>query len=463
MKQLNHFFYPESIAVIGASPQPDSIGRAIFENLHTKHCQGNFCSNIFAVNPNHSSVLGQKSYASVKDIPFRVDLAVIVIPAVAVPRVMKECIEKKVKAAVIISAGFSEVGEKKLTAELQKIIDDNPEMLVLGPNCFGIFVAENHLDTTFAEKRKMKYPKDGNVAFMSQSGAMGVAVLDWMSTQQFGLSKFISYGNAMDVDEADLLEYLSLDRKTKVISIYLEGVKKGRKFMNIAKKTSGKKPIVILKGGVTEETHAATASHTGSLAGSAQVYEALFRQTGIIQAKDMIELFALSKILGKEPLTKGKRTLIITNGGGYGIATADQVIQKGLELAKISEKNSKIMRKEFPSTATISNPLDLIGDADEKRYRVAIEAALTDGNIDMIMVLVLFNTPAIDKHIVKEIIQLRKKSRKPMVVVSIGSGYTEERIKELEKGGVVTFNYPYVAATALKGLYDYSRFRKYAR
>src|SRR3989344_4789769 len=309
----------------------------------------------------------------------------------------------------------------------------------------------------------MNYPRFGNVAFMSQSGAMGVTVLDWVSTQQFGLSKFISYGNAIDVDEADLLKYLSNDPKTKVISVYLEGVKEGRKFMRIAKKTSATKPIVLLKGGVTEETHAATASHTGSLAGSAQVYEALFRQTGIIQAKDMIELFAFSKILEKEPLAKGKSVLIITNGGGYGIATADQVIQKGLELAKISEKNSKIFRKQFPGTATISNPLDLIGDADEKRYRVAIEAALTDGNIDMIMVLVLFNTPAIDKHIVKEIIQLRKKSRKPMVVVSIGSGYTEERIKELEKGGVVTFNYPYVAATALKGLYDYSRFRKYAR
>ena len=462
MKQLNHFFYPESIAVIGASPQPDSIGRAIFENLHTKHCQGNFCSNIFAVNPNHSSVLGQKSYASVKDIPFRVDLAVIVIPAVAVPRVMKECIEKKVKAAVIISAGFSEVGEKKLTAELQKIIDDNPEMLVLGPNCFGIFVAENHLDTTFAEKRKMKYPKDGNVAFMSQSGAMGVAVLDWMSTQQFGLSKFISYGNAMDVDEADLLEYLSGDSKTKVISVYLEGVKEGRKFMKIAKSTSKRKPIVVLKGGVTEETHAATASHTGSLAGSAQVYEALFRQTGIVQANDMLELFVLSKILENAPLTRGKKVLIITNGGGYGIAAADQVIRKGLELANISKENSKKLRKAFPSTVTIGNPLDLVGDADDRRYQIAIESAIKDENVDMIMVLVLFNTPSIDRNIVKKIISLRKKCRKPMLVLSIGSRYTNERKTELEKGGVVTFNYPSGAAIALKGLYDYSRFRKYA-
>ncbi len=366
------------------------------------------------------------------------------------------------KAVIIISAGFSEIGEKKLTAELHNIIEKNPNTKVIGPNCFGIFVADNGLDTTFAEKRKMNYPRFGNVAFMSQSGAMGVAVLDWMSTQQFGLSKFISYGNAMDVDEADLLEYLSGDSKTKVISVYLEGVKEGRKFMKIAKSTSKRKPIVVLKGGVTEETHAATASHTGSLAGSAQVYEALFRQTGIVQAKDMLELFVLSKILENAPLAKGKRVLIITNGGGYGIAAADQVIQKGLELANISKKNSIKLRKAFPSTVTIRNPLDLVGDADDGRYQIAIEAAIKDENVDMIMVLVLFNTPSIDKNIVKKIISLRKKCRKPMLVLSIGSRYTDERKAELEKGGVVTFNYPSGAAIALKGLYDYSKFRKYA-
>src|SRR3989344_1220220 len=339
MNQLDYFFYPKHIAVIGASGQPDSIGRAIFENFNSKLCIGDFCKEAYPVNPNHSTILGRKSYASIKDIEGSIDLAVIVVPAKAVPKVMRECVEKKVKAAIIISAGFSEIGEKKLTAELQAIIDNNPGTRVIGPNCFGLFVADTGLDTTFAEKQKMNLPRSGSVAFMSQSGALGIAVLDWMSTQEFGLSKFISYGNAMDVDEAELLDYLSKDSDTKVISIYIEGVKEGRKFMEIAKKTSMKKPVVVLKGGVTEETHSATASHTGSLAGSAQVYEALFRQTGIIQDHDLIELFVLSKILANAPLTKGKRVLIITNGGGYGIVTADQAIQNGLELASISKNN----------------------------------------------------------------------------------------------------------------------------
>ena len=463
MNQLDYFFYPKHIAVIGASGQPDSIGRAIFENFNSKLCIGDFCKEAYPVNPNHSTILGRKSYASIKDIEGSIDLAVIVVPAKAVPKVMRECVEKKVKAAIIISAGFSEIGEKKLTAELQAIIDNNPGTRVIGPNCFGLFVADTGLDTTFAEKQKMNLPRSGSVAFMSQSGALGIAVLDWMSTQEFGLSKFISYGNAMDVDEAELLDYLSKDSDTKVISIYIEGVKEGRKFMEIAKKTSMKKPVVVLKGGVTEETHSATASHTGSLAGSAQVYEALFRQTGIIQAHDLIELFVLSKILANAPLTKGKRVLIITNGGGYGIVTADQAIQNGLELASISKNNAEKLRKAFPETVTIRNPLDLVGDADEKRYKIALEAGLKEDNVDMIMVLVLFNTPAIDKHIVEEITRLRRKAKKPVIVVAIGSKYTAERKAELEKGGVVTFNYPFTAAVALKGLYDYSKFRKVAK
>jgi len=460
-KQLDYFFSPGNVAVVGASEHPESIGRAIFENfLKGRFCipsDKNFCQNVFAVNPNHETVLGAKSYASVLDVPVDLDLAIVIVPAQTVPKVLLECIKKKVKAVIIISAGFAEIGNKKLAAELQRIIDKNKRKTrVLGPNCFGVYVGENGLDTTFSEKQKMKMPKAGTVSFMSQSGALGVAVLDWASTQEFGICKFISYGNAMDLDEADLLDYLKEDDCSKVIAVYIEGVKEGKKLLKIAKQASLKKPVVVLKGGMFEETHKATASHTGSLAGSAIVYEALFKQTGIVQAQNLMELFYFAKTLASEPLPKGNRVQIITNGGGYGIITADQVVKNGLALAKMEEKNIRELKKALPSTVSVSNPMDLVGDADKERYRVAVEKALADKNVDMIIVLVLFTLPAIDKELVKTLCELKKNSAKPLVVLSIGSQYTEQRKKELEQGGIVTFKYPETAARSLKALGDYA-------
>ena len=386
-------------------------------------------------------------------------MAVIVVPARFVPLVSKECIEKGVEAAIIISAGFGEIGEKGLTAELQKVIDSSKKTKFLGPNCFGV-LTPGKLNTTFSEEKRMKIPKFGNVAFMSQSGALGVTILDWMHTQEFGLSKFVSYGNAMGLDEADFLEFVANDKETKVITMYLEGVKRGRKFFEIAKKAGAKKPIIALKGGVTEETHKATASHTGSLAGSARVYHGLFKQTGITQANSLEELFAFAKIFENEPLPKGKRVGIISNGGGYAIITADEVVKNGLQLAGFSEKTRQTCRKAFPPTVNIGNPLDLVGDADAQRYKIAIENLLNDDNVDMLAVLVLFNVPTINETIIGEIAKLRKKAKKPMIVVSTGSEFTKRMLQELEKNGVVTFGYPSRAAKALKALADYAEFKK---
>jgi acetyl coenzyme A synthetase (ADP forming)-like protein len=459
-KQLEFFFSPKSVAVIGASNEPNSIGYALLENfLKGGYCKGAgaACPNVFPVNPNHPEVQGKKSFASVKDIPEEIDLAVIAVPARFVPQVAKECCQKKVKAVIVISAGFAEVGEAELTRELQKVIDANPQTRFLGPNCFGVFVAETGMDTTFSARQKMVLPKAGNIAFMSQSGALGITILDWASTQEFGISKFISYGNAMDIDEADLLEYLANDEKTKVIVMYIEGVKEGRKFLRIAKNVHLKKPIVVLKGGVTEEAHKATISHTGSLAGSSEVYKALFKQTGMVQVSDLIEMFNVSKILeGVSVLPKGNRVQIITNGGGYGIITADQAVQKGLGLAQMEEKNREQLKKIFPKTVSLNNPMDLVADADKKRYATAVETALSDKNVDMVLVLILWNTPGIDDGIIDELVKLNKEAKKPMVVVSTGSDYTYQRRKALERGGVVTFSYPSVGATALKALWDYA-------
>ncbi len=455
-RQLHSFFYPKNIAVIGASNDRHSIPYTLFKNI----LEGSLAGKCFAVNPFHKEVQGKKSFASIKDIPEKVDLAIIAVPAKIVPKVARECTEKKVNAAIIISAGFAEVGEKQLTQELHEIIDSSKHTRFLGPNCFGVLVPKEKLNTTFSAKERMKLPDSGSVSFMSQSGALGVAILDWMHTQEFGLSKFISYGNAMEIDEADLLEYLHMDKETKVITMYIEGVKEGRKFFETAKKACLEKPVIAFKGGVTEQTHNATASHTGSLAGEMRVYHALFKQTGIIQADSLQELFMFAKIMENCPLPKGKRVAIITNGGGYGIITADQAAKQSLQLAEFSSETKKLLRKKFPGTVNITNPLDLVGDADAKRYSTAIGAALKDRNVDMIMALVLFNTPTINEEVVKEIIKMRSKASKPIVAVSTGSEFTREMLKKFEEGNVVTFEYPEIAAVALRALAEYAQFRR---
>ncbi|MDO8625327.1 MAG: CoA-binding protein [Candidatus Diapherotrites archaeon] len=278
LKQLDYLFYPKNVAVIGASNEKDSVGYAIFENFNRN--KQHWCDHVFAVNPNHDVIQNHKSYPSVVDIPVDLDLAVLVVPAQFVPKTLTECIEKKVETVIIISAGFSEIGEKKLTDEVAGLIRQNPKTRVLGPNCFGVFVGDTGLNTTFSAKQKMNLPKNGNVAFLSQSGALGLAILDWASTQEFGVSKFVSYGNAMDLDETDFLEYFGSDPKTRVITAYLEGVKHGKKFLQTTAQITRHKPVIVLKGGVTEQAHAATLSHTGSLAGASRVYEAVFKQTG---------------------------------------------------------------------------------------------------------------------------------------------------------------------------------------
>ncbi len=458
LKPLDYLFYPKNVAVIGASEQEGSIGRAVFENFFDeKKCS--YCARVFPVNPNHETILGNKSYSNVKEVPADLDLAVIVVPAAFVSNVFQDCVRKKIESVIIISAGFAEIGEQKLTQELQKQIDKNPQVRVVGPNCFGIFVGDTQLNTTFSAHQKMLLPKNGNVAFISQSGALGVTILDWAATQPFGISKFVSYGNAMDVDESDLLEYLGKDPKTRVITVYLEGVKHGKKFLRIAQNVSKRKPIIVLKGGVTKEAHAATISHTGSLAGSAEVYEGVFNQAGILQARNLMELFNFAKILETEPLPKGNRVQIITNGGGYGIIAADAVVQKGLKLSKMNEKNAAPLRKIFPTTVSLHNPMDLVGDADANRYKAAVEASLKDSNVDMVLVLVLFNTPAISEALVQELGKIKKTAKKPLVVASTGSDFTHEMRKKMEKDGIPTFSYPELAASSLRALWEYSRIK----
>ena len=453
-KTIEAFFSPKSIAVIGASNTAGTIGHTIFENM--KKAQ---VPKLFPINHKHKTVQGVAALPSISEVKTQIDLAVIVVPSGAVPSVLEECMWHKVKAVIIVSAGFSETGEKNNTKKIADLIGKYPGTRVMGPNCVGVLNNLTKVDTTFFERSRMKEPKKGTLSFISQSGALGSMILDWIATQQFGINKFASYGNAMDVDESDLLEYFGNDKNTKVIAMYLEGAKEGRKFYETAKKISRKKPIIVLKGGRHDETSRATASHTGSMAGQSKVYEAAFKQAGIIQADDILDLFSIAKMLEREPLPAGDRVQIITNGGGFGIVTADQILTNGLRLAHMTNETASKLRGQMP-TATISNPMDLIGDADVERYLTAIKASHKDPNVDIIIVLVLFNLPSLEVGKLMGLAKPAGKITKPIMVVAIGSEFTKNYLEKMEHEGFTTFHYPSTAAKALKEVVGYARYLK---
>jgi acetyl coenzyme A synthetase (ADP forming)-like protein len=453
IESIDKFFNPKSAAVIGASNNENSVGYTIFKNMKNA-----LKDKAYPINPKYTTIQGTKAYSSIKTVPDNIDLAIIAVPKEFVPKTLEECAEMQIKATIIISAGFSETGEKELTEKIRQIINKYPQMRVMGPNCVGVKSTESGIDTTFFENTRMKSPAKGTLSFISQSGALGSMILDWAATQRFGLNKFASYGNAMDVDESDLLEYFGEDKGTKVITMYLEGAKNGRKFFETAKKVAKKKPIIILKGGKHEETSKAAISHTGSLAGSAKVYEAVFHQAGIISAFGIQDLFSTAKILENEPLPKGKKVQIITNGGGFGIVMADHIINRQLELATLSEKTKQKLEQELK--INISNPLDLLGDADAKRYDTAIKACIEDDNVDIIVVMILFTLSTLNADELTILKNARENTSKPIIVVAVGGEYTAEQLKKIEEHGFTTYDYPGSAAKSIMHMANYAEYLK---
>ncbi len=453
MKGLDYFFNPKTVAIIGASHNPGKIGHVVMQNFLNPCFKG----KIFPVNPKGGKIVNRKAFSSVLKIPGKIDLAVVTVPAKFVPAVLKECGKKKVKAVVVISAGFSEVGNSQLTKKLRETMKKFPKMRVIGPNCLGVMNMKKGVDTVFLPNYRLERPETGVVSFISQSGALGSAILDWASMQEYGISKFASYGNAYDVDEADLLQYLGEDRETKVIAIYVEGVRHGRKFYETAKKVSKKKPVIFIKGGVTDAGAKATQSHTGSLAGSVDVYRAMAKQSGMITANSMEEVFDYARVFEREPKPKGNRVQIITDGGGYGVLAADAIMHEGLRLAEMGPETRNKIKKACPSYAVIRNPLDLTGDADNLRYKTALQELMKDKNIDSLIVILLFQIPTLDSDIIDVVKGIREQKKKPMLVVSVGGNYSQVHKTALEKAGVNTFNSPFDAAKTLRALTEYHR------
>lgn len=459
-KKLSCFFEPKTVAVIGASNQTGSAGYFIMENF----VAGKFHGKVFPVNPNHKQIFGLKSFSSVLKIKEEIDLAVICTPAKTVPGIFRECGEKRIPATIIISAGFNETGNNALTLELKKEIKRYPNTRCIGPNCLGVLNSFTGVDTLFLPEYRLERPQKGSVSFISQSGALGSAILDWASMQGYGISKFVSYGNALDVDESDLIEYLARDKQTRVIAVYLEGVKNGRKFFETAKKYGCKKPIIVLKGGTTKAGSKAALSHTASLAGSSKVFKALFKQTALIEARHLLELFDYARTFARLPKPKGKRIQIITDGGGYGILTADSIELNGMKLAEMSPESIEKIKAKMPSYAIIKNPMDLTGDATNERYETAIQQALLDEKVDMVIVIILYQVPTLNSSIVPTIAKLNRKKIKPLIVISVGGSYSDLHKRALEKEGVINFSYPNEAVKSLKVLHEfYSKKKKHEK
>ncbi|MBI3399487.1 MAG: CoA-binding protein, partial [Deltaproteobacteria bacterium] len=396
---LDSFFKPKSVAVIGASREEGKTGNSILANLINNKLalagppsngsiggsKRGFPGKIFPVNPKASEILGLQTFSSLENIDSAIELAIIVIPPKLISSVLDECAKKGINAAIVISAGFKETGAEG--ARLEREIASKAKKLgirLLGPNCLGLIDTNSMLNASFAKGM----PPKGRIAFFSQSGALCTAILDWAIGANVGFSKFISLGNKADLSEIDLLEYLADDDETSVILGYLEGIENGRAFMDIAKNTVKKKPVILIKAGGTGAGARAASSHTGTLAGSDKAFHAAFLQAGIIRAMTIEELFDYAILFAEQPLPEGNRLAIITNAGGPGIIAADCVENtKGIEMAQFSSDALGNLRQKLPPTAGIFNPVDVIGDAKSDRYKDALDIVLNDNNVDAGLVL----------------------------------------------------------------------------
>jgi acyl-CoA synthetase (NDP forming) len=443
---LDGFFKAENLALIGASHEINKIGNVLFKNLiKTK--------TVFPVNPNIDVIMNRHSFKSVLEIEDKIDMAIIAVKAELVPEVVEQCGKKKIKNVLIISSGFAEAGNEKLNEKLKNCLEKY-DIKCIGPNCLGIYDAYSDLDAIFLTQQRLKRPTQGKISFISQSGALGGALLGTMADRKIGISKFVSYGNAINLNECDYLEYLGNDPETSVICVYVEQIKDGKRFLEIGKKVAKEKPIIVLKGGMTEKGNKAAMSHTGSLAGDARIYSGILKQIGAIQVDNLEDLFSVANLFDKfyelKKKIKGKKIQVITNGGGYGIICADQIEKNKLELGELSSATVAKMKKFMPTFANIGNPMDLMGDVTNERYRLALDACLDDANIDLVLLVVLYQTPLINQDLVEIISQAQKSMKKPIVIVMNNNEF-EESIKEtLEEKEAVVFEFPEDAVRAIQ-------------
>jgi len=448
--KLEAFLNPQSIAVVGASREPEKVGHKIFRNLIDSRFRG----VMYPINPKATEILGYKCYRSVREVPDNVDLAVIAVPAQIVPTVAEECGMSGVKGITVISAGFSETGgdgthlERELVAICRKY-----NMRMQGPNCLGIVNARNFMNASFAAAN----PLPGSISFISQSGALGSTILNWAFQNGIGFASFISLGNEADLEAADFLEALAEDDMTRVIGLYIEGVKSGEHFINIAKEVTRKKPVIALKAGTTDVGIRAVSSHTGSLAGSDTAFSAAFKKANILRANTLEELFHLVLAFGAQPIPKGKNVLVITNGGGPGILAADACEKMNLDLPALEYELMEKLRNALPPHASLHNPVDLLGDADENRYGFALYAALQSGKVDGVIVILTPQAMTPADKVADIVVEAKKRfPDKPLLAVFMGLDDDSYPIKTLLNNNIPNYVFPESAAYVFGAMHDYS-------
>ena len=452
---LEGFFCPGSIAVIGVGRTEGKVGHIIFDNI----IESGYKGKLFPVNPKADTIHEAKCYKSILDIPQDIELAVIVIPARFVSMVIEECAGKNVKYAIIISAGFKETGVEGAKRE-KRLIEKAKEhgIRILGPNCLGMINASCPVNASFSANM----PVVGGISLLSQSGALLTSILDWAYTKGIGFSKIVSLGNKADITENDLFESWENDQYTKVITAYIEGVSRGKEFISISSKVSKKKPIIIIKSGNTDAGARAVSSHTGTLAGSSIAYDAAFKQSGIIRADNIRELFNYSLALSTQPLPEGNKVAIITNAGGPGIMATDACEENNISLAVFENKTIDKLKGFLPEAANFYNPVDLLGDALADRYKKTMESVIKDSNVDSLIVILTPQAMTQGLETAKAIVETAGNLNKkiPGLTVFMGGSGVSEGINYLTSNGITNFDIPEEAIDTLKVMIDYKDWKK---
>ena len=453
---LEPFFNPKTVAVVGASARKTSVGGVIFRNFLKPAFKG----AVYPINPRATDVLDVPSYERVSLVPDPIDLTVIAVPAGIVPNIMKDCEEKGVRAVIIISGGFREIGAEGAYLEEQVVdIAKRGGIRIIGPNCVGIYDTNTGVDTTFLPASRMGRPGKGYISFISQSGAFAAAVLDMNAQSGLGVSRVVSFGNKADVNEIDLIQYLGNDPETHVIVEYLEGLtpSTGSSYLQTAKVVTQKKPIIVVKAGRSQRGSTAAASHTGALAGDARLYDFAFHQAGILPAQDFEDGFEMAKSLASQPPAKGNRVLIVTDAGGAGVMTVDACEALGLIVPEPPEKEKQILRESFPSYCSVHNPIDLTGDTDAGRYQLAFDLLLGTSHYDAAIAIVMMQVPLLNLDIVDRLVAVVRKYKKPMIALTAGGRFTMQGARLLEERGIPAFPTPARAAKALWALVEYGQ------
>ncbi|MFA5112136.1 MAG: acetate--CoA ligase family protein [Desulfobaccales bacterium] len=452
---LSVLFAPRSVAVIGATNRVGSVGQAVFANVFTH----GYAGVVYPVNPRAASVMSVKAFPSVLDIPDPVDLSIIIVPSDAVPGVMEECGQKGIKSAIVITAGFKELGGVGVSKEQEVLAAAHKnDIHLLGPNCLGIINTDPQVSLNGSFARLM--PRPGNIALVSQSGAVGVAALEYAQGEEIGLSKFVSVGNKADLNENDFLAYLKDDPQTDVILFYLEDLTDPKKFFQLAREITGesgnKKPILAIKSGRTAAGARAASSHTGALAGSDQAYDALFAQCGVLRVESLEELFDYALAFSTQPIPQGNRVAIVTNAGGLGIMTTDAAVRYGLEIAEFEESTVAKLKAGLPPAANLHNPVDVLGDAREDRYRAALEGVLGDANVDGVIVI---STPQLMTNlaaIAATVAEVAPKYHKPTLVCQMALGEIEETLAIWSKAHLPHYHFPEEAVRSMAAMGRYA-------